>query len=1693
MKNYNFGFKRILAVLVLLTAFINTALPTMAMAGPDMGANQQVLPTVGGQYGANLNNVTGATVTPGTNYADVTTPGQASYLQWNNLNTAPGQTLNYTFLNNGTSFNSVIGGGLSRFAGSITQDGAGRIVISNPNGILFENGAMVNANAMTLTTQEIQGFNPVTNTVTWGAYGNGGIQIGQGDLNNAAVMRINQDLTVVAPAGIAVNGADILAGDVKLVTTDGVNYYASNEGITNIAQAGATLTTPHNEVLTANTNFDGVKQAILVKDSAIAVKDNTTGKIYFSTKAGLDVNSDIAVRNSTINGNIKMDVAGNAILDLNSDINIVESNVSANLFANTPGNFTMDNPNTAKIGTYVMANNVNIFDNGSNFNNGGDNNGGYIKWGDFNIGEGSIPALTLTNIQVLPTVNGEYGANLKSSTGAIITPGTTYADITTAGQASYLQWNTLNTAPGQTLNYTFLNNGTSFNSVIGGGLSRFAGSLTQTGAGRIVLSNPNGILFENGAMVNANAMTLTTQEIQSFNPMTDTITWGAYGNGGIQIGQGDMTNAAVIKINDDLTVVSPKGIAIKGAGIIAGDVKLITTDSMNYYAANAGITNETQANATLTTPQNKKLTVDTNYNNSNNAVLIKDSGISLGDISTGKILIVTNPAKKENLTVTNSSLDGKIEMDISGNANLNVIGNLNIANSKVNGNLIAETINNEIALTNHSITPVKRTTLLNAESKTRFSASGNGEVTIDGTSIGGNATIKGANIHITNSDFKSLQTESVGGVTSPLSCTTITTYSNPNPPSNTIEVYTSDFDMMGFRASSINLGGTILNGVTVRNGNLTVNANSNLIMNGNSIINITDSNISGNLKTLTKGDIIVNKTTASSLTAGAAESKGTPTEASNSLSITGGSRFWSAKAFATDININASKAYGGELRATNNINLDNQAYINNTKLNAGNGINITNYAQVNQSELAANTDISLTDAVVCNSNLTAQRNITVNHSTLKNSIANAVGNIQANNYSDIGNSTLIANNNITLDTINLHNDSLPTTATVNAGNEVNMNNSDITRANIKANNVIARGTTIVNWSKINADNDITVTDYHTWIFASEINANNNINITEQAYVKNSTLTAENDINVYKAATINDSTLNASNDINVYGSIVSYSDLTATNNINVGYSSRTDNSSLTAGNSINVDSSTLNNMGLTAEENINITNSGAAGENEAIAKTGDVNIDNTIYDSFNISAGNDAIITNSSGTTTIVSAQNNSTTNYLSSYGTTTISAGGNSIINNSVFGDTTITANQTSTINGSTLGNTTITSGGNSKIKDSTLLNTNITAEYDSNIFDSSFGSLKVNVTNDSFITSSDYIDANITAGHNSWITDVMGGDTTVNAINDSNINDMSFLGATSITAGNDSNINSSLLYYTTINAGNDSNINNTYFDGLNVTTGNDANFVNSVTGDTIIQSGNNTNLMNSSFHNIEVTAGGNIASIDSDLGSGLFNATGNINLTGLYVAYNLNITGANDVVISNSNSAAPIGPPTVTGLSTGLKPMSDYDRTRFNDSTFKTVANKLGYGAPAYGDGFRASIIGGDVNISNVNSVAIVNTAITGNLTEGNISTDTSLIYSYVGGNYTRGSNIGGEASLFRTSIRGNYERIYPDVSTNLNDAVKLKYGSQLDTNFKQQFTPKGFAASDDEINTMKRQAISNIVKTKNNTIKFNNTFKAY
>lgn len=187
----------------------------------------------GGQdgYGAKVNDLGGANINYNTGKeAQIGVTGNGNVVKWDYLNVGAGNKLDFNFTQAGqVAVNKVIGG-VSKFAGTVSTSGEnGHLVISNPNGMIFMNGAVVqiDAGSATFTTHEVNWDGQKNGQIVTKNDGrNIGITVGEKQNTIAPVFKINEDLNLIAP-GLEVSRADLFAGGtVRLISADGVNFVA---------------------------------------------------------------------------------------------------------------------------------------------------------------------------------------------------------------------------------------------------------------------------------------------------------------------------------------------------------------------------------------------------------------------------------------------------------------------------------------------------------------------------------------------------------------------------------------------------------------------------------------------------------------------------------------------------------------------------------------------------------------------------------------------------------------------------------------------------------------------------------------------------------------------------------------------------------------------------------------------------------------------------------------------------------------------------------------------------------------------------------------------------------------------------------------------------------------------------------------------------------------------------------------------------------------------------------------------------------------------------------------------------------------------------------------------------------------------------------------------------------------------------
>ncbi len=215
-------------------------------------------------------------------------------IDWDKLNVYKNQSLYFKNGNFGV-LNNVVGTSISKFAGLIKAD-SGKIIISNPNGILFQGGKFESLGGLVLTTKDLTALQIDETTdfdnlnINSAEYGDTVAVVVVSDSSNIAAADIN-----IISQGIMVDSSTLSssnANGIVLSTTDGANFVASHQMV---ADDGTTK----------NVSFVG-KYSLTVANSAIKTPD---GALTLTSDLGLLVD--------------KADIRGNLVAEASGDTRVV--------------------------------------------------------------------------------------------------------------------------------------------------------------------------------------------------------------------------------------------------------------------------------------------------------------------------------------------------------------------------------------------------------------------------------------------------------------------------------------------------------------------------------------------------------------------------------------------------------------------------------------------------------------------------------------------------------------------------------------------------------------------------------------------------------------------------------------------------------------------------------------------------------------------------------------------------------------------------------------------------------------------------------------------------------------------------------------------------------------------------------------------------------------------------------------------------------------------------------------------------------------------------------------------------------------------------------------------------------------------------------------------------------------------------
>ena len=304
-------------------------------------------------------------------------------LEWGQLNTLDGQTLN--FLNGNNVVLNKVSGGMSTFAGAITAE-RGRIIISNPNGMLWAGGTFYSQGPLTLTTQDVD------------------LNLRNGNYNIAAPKAGD-----VSKGFITLDGADLTAGgDITLITNNGADFIAMrNTGDIDVKN-GSTLTvtgtrrnpTPQ-VVMDAYGNINITESTITAENGTVALTSKGDINISGTDEKPTTITGDLTAR--AVQATMKYYVGDETVSSVLKDtINTIYDEtdpstwpedvlLQALLDAIAAGPINIDSIDNGKYaGAVFGTNNTLYFDKDGNYLGDKNHDGVTTGWWAMNISNGGI-------------------------------------------------------------------------------------------------------------------------------------------------------------------------------------------------------------------------------------------------------------------------------------------------------------------------------------------------------------------------------------------------------------------------------------------------------------------------------------------------------------------------------------------------------------------------------------------------------------------------------------------------------------------------------------------------------------------------------------------------------------------------------------------------------------------------------------------------------------------------------------------------------------------------------------------------------------------------------------------------------------------------------------------------------------------------------------------------------------------------------------------------------------------------------------------------------------------------------------------------------------------------------------------------------------------------------------------------------
>ncbi len=245
----------------------------------------------------------------------------SSHVNWDTLNVNGDQSLNFNAINgaSGITVLNTVNRGMSTIAGRIsTNSGIGQLIISNPNGVLFDGAHFTTAGDLMITTQDLSNLNidDISKTDFTKLDTNGKNIIIKG-----STFEVNGDYTVLATK-IGAENSTINAKNVKLLTLNGQDYLklGKDEVTTRLKAVNVNgnlyITNDVGAVEIVNGGTINGNTKIVTNGNVILNKESNGHKLVMNGDVDVKGNgAQMFLRNAEVDGNLKM-VNGGGFLDV---------------------------------------------------------------------------------------------------------------------------------------------------------------------------------------------------------------------------------------------------------------------------------------------------------------------------------------------------------------------------------------------------------------------------------------------------------------------------------------------------------------------------------------------------------------------------------------------------------------------------------------------------------------------------------------------------------------------------------------------------------------------------------------------------------------------------------------------------------------------------------------------------------------------------------------------------------------------------------------------------------------------------------------------------------------------------------------------------------------------------------------------------------------------------------------------------------------------------------------------------------------------------------------------------------------------------------------------------------------------------------------------------------------------------------